>query len=131
MNGSEQIKLLKQIWEATKDIKIINEKLNDFDERLKKIEEKNVWEAKGIRFMNDHGQKVVEIVGIFSKEYGNSEKISGYDLIKNVLNSFAKSAERKRIIFISIMNSLAFRFIEVICVMFLIIYFVLKIYCKI
>lgn len=128
MNESEQIKLLKEIWAATQNIKVINEKLDNFDERLKSIETQNakIWTQEGIKFMNDHGHKVVGIVEIFNKKYGYSQKISGYDLINKVLNTFAKNNERKKIVFTSIINSLVFRFIEIICILFLFIFFLLK-----
>lgn len=123
-----QIELLKEIWEATKNIKSINEKLDDFDKRLKNMETQsnNIWTQEGIKFMNNHGHKVVGIVEIFNKKYGNSDKISGYNLIENVLNSFAKSKERKKLFFISVINSLAFRFVEIICIILLFLLYLLK-----
>lgn len=128
MDESEQIKLLKEIWEATKDIKTIKEKLIAFDNGLKSMQKRcnSIWTQEGIQFMNKHGHKVVGIVEIFNKKYGYSQKISGYDLINKVLDSFAKNTERKRIVFTSIINSLVFRFIEIICIVFLFLLFLIK-----
>jgi hypothetical protein len=118
MNESEIIRMLEKIWKATENIKTITKTLDDFSIRLQKMEGRcnNIWHQKGIQFMNDNGKNVEGIVDIFKNGYGNTQKISGYSLIKNVLNSYAKNVERKNLIFTSFINSLMFRIIEILSV---------------
>jgi hypothetical protein len=121
--------MLKEIWTATQEIKIIKATVNGFGKRLEKMEVRcnNVYHQRGIRFMNDHGPNIESVVQIFEKEYGYANKISGYDLVEKVLNAYAKTIARKNIFFVSVLNSLAFRFVEVISIIALAIFFAIRI----
>lgn len=115
----KEIEMLKEIWEATKDIENIKERLGNIEEKIN-----DKWFNRGVAFLGDHEGNIESIVKIFEKDYGYKIKVSGFDLVTKLLNLHAKNIERKSIFLTGILNSVAFRLIELICIITLLILFI-------